>query len=147
MTKKKSGKKKKGGPKVVPGSGQKDEGEKTVPEKSDVVRHLTSEEGWRFLFIRKGDELLSEQTAEVSTVAHVVRSLKDAAALLMDKAATLDQIGQEKLKRIQAQRELWNSTHGAFREKLNLPDDSRVGYNPKTGLFDVTMLPPTQPGR
>jgi len=146
MAAKKKGKRtKKGTPTVVPGSGQKDEVE--PEQKSNVVRNLTAEEGWRFLFIRKGDEMLNEQMAEVNTVVHVVKSLKDAATLLTDKAATLEQIGQEKLKRIQAQRELWNATHSAFREKLNLPDNSRVTHNSKTNVFDVVMLPPPQPGQ
>lgn len=138
-----AGRKKKGkkaAPKVVPGSGEG----KEEPERSNVVRHLTAEEGWRFLFVRKGDELLNEQTADVNSVAGLAKSLEDAAALLTEKANTLKQIAQEKLKRLQAQRELWNNTHASFRRQLDLPEGCTVTYNAKTNVFDVIMLPPTK---
>lgn len=120
-------------------------GPKKERSESEAVRHLTLEEGWRFLYVRKGDEMLNEQVEDLHVMKKQAEALRSSAALLVEKAEALEKIAEEKAKRINAQRDLWNSTHDAFRKKLNLPAQAKVGFDFAKEIFTVVMPPPHPP--
>lgn len=112
-------------PQIVPGSG----------------RTLTAEEGWRFFYVRKGDELLRSQLDDLGVMRSQAKALREAAAGLEEKAASLDRIAEEKQKRIMAEGELWDGKHEMFRKKLSLPEGAQVQHDASNDKFAVVMLP------
>ena len=110
-----------------------------------VVRHLSPEEGWRFLYVRKGEDLFSSQHEEIQHLNSQVKVLRQSATLILDKAASLEDFGREVTKRIQAQQALWDSGHAAFRKQLNLPENAVVTHNPERGVFEIRVKPPAPP--
>jgi hypothetical protein len=106
-----------------------------IPEGFKFVRGLTNEDGWRYLHYMKGLETLNAIGEQVKALRHQGRAMTEAGQRLIDRGAELAELAEEKVKRIQAEQQNWQSLHGRFIAELDIPQGMRVQEDPDGDRF------------
>ena len=119
------------------GKGKKPGKQTGVPEGFKFVKALTNEDGWHYLTYTKGIEAINNLGEQVKALRHQAKVMRAAGERLTERADELGELVDEKVKRLQAEQQVWQNQHGLFAAELDLPPGCRVQEDTEGDRFVV----------